>query len=336
MRSFLIKVSIFLAIMFAADFLVGKLLQAFRPIDYKVFIDSKKAFFEKEQDIDLLVIGDSHIADALDPRIIREQNHLNSFNLAIYAASPYENYYVLKSALEHLKKKPKILVLGTNPVMFTRPRTVGRYTSLIVDGFEHKWHLNYDAKKSINASFFFSTLQEHYLFSSMFKNLTGAKYTPTREVTDIDNGYLESVTQMPNIQWANFKPLEKNASMSAAINNTIAEDFKTQVEYFDRMIKLALANNIQVLLVNPPIWEKQLQRDMGESDFQDFAMVLKNASARYRLPVFNEDFQLFNQSLQQSDYLNTEHLNYYGAKKFTLSLSTWIKENQTSHLQSHE
>src|SRR5689334_5487929 len=99
MKSFLGRILVFGLILVVADQSLGFLLKANRPVDYKLFIDEKKKFFEDDKQYDVLIIGDSHTADAFDPRIIEAKTGLTAFNLGVYHATPYENYFMLKSAL---------------------------------------------------------------------------------------------------------------------------------------------------------------------------------------------------------------------------------------------
>ena len=117
MKRFLVRFFFFVLIFVVLDRSFGLVLQSQRPIDYRLFIESKLAFFNSTKSTDVLIIGDSHIADALDPRTIEKNTKLQAFNLGIYHSSPFENYFVTKAALDHFKEKPKIIVLGTNPVM---------------------------------------------------------------------------------------------------------------------------------------------------------------------------------------------------------------------------
>src|SRR5689334_14695449 len=102
MKRFVITTAIFLSVLVVGDRLVSMLLQLYRPIDYKQFIDAKRSLFDSDRSYDVLLIGDSHIADAVDPRCLDSICGLSAFNLGIYHATPFENYYVLKAALEHL------------------------------------------------------------------------------------------------------------------------------------------------------------------------------------------------------------------------------------------
>ena len=98
MKKFLLKTILFIAVFLVLDNTTGYLLSLNRPSDYKQFLNSKIKFFDSVNTVDMLVIGSSCIADALDPRSIERNIKLKTYNLGIYHSSPFQNYYVTKVA----------------------------------------------------------------------------------------------------------------------------------------------------------------------------------------------------------------------------------------------
>lgn len=314
MKHFLVKIAVFIVVLFAADLLVSSVLRWYRPIDYRQFLDAKQTLFQSDSTYDVLIIGDSHVADAIDPRVLDSICGLTSFNLGIYHSTPFENYHALVAALEHMPKKPKTIILGTNPHMFIKKATPGQYTALIVNRLDTKWSLYRDSEMPVDASFFLRSVKERYLFSSVYRSLRGGKYKPTREVHAIYNGYLESRNQIRGTNWTDFKDHDGYVAPK-----------DIQLDYFNRMIALARAQHIEVLIVNPPLWNPLLEAERKRADFKDFTASLGKFHDQYDVAVFNENFTVLDSALTQGDFLNTEHLNYFGAKKFSIELATWLK-----------
>lgn len=321
MSKFLRDVILFLVVLFLIDRGVFYILQNQRPIDYKYFLENKQSFFQKKENIDLLIIGDSHIADAIDPRILKKENNLNTFNLAIYHASPFETYYTTLKALDHLEQAPKIILIGTNPIMFNRPIGKGKYTSLITNDFLLSTQMSLDANEGINADLFFKSIEEKHLIKPLVKKYLGKKYHPTREVTTTNNGFLEFKNQKPNQTWSNFKTDPNHPS---TIN-------PKQIEYFEKTIKILLEKKIKVIFVNPPIWSEKLKFLSESSGFDSFKNVLHDISLKNNIPIYNADDSILQDELVKNDFLDPEHLNHYGAVKFTHHLSSFLKQNQTKN-----
>lgn len=314
MKKFLIRVFFFVLIFVVLDRSFGLILQSQRPTDYRQFIESKLAFFENTRSTDVLIIGDSHIADALDPRTIEDNLSLETFNLGIYHSSPIENYFVTKAALEHLEKKPKVIVLGTNPVMFERELSKGKYSPLILPT-NYSLELTYYSKEGFDASFFFSTIREKYLIKPMINNLLGKKYSPTRKITNVHHGHSMFYNQVEDAEWNNFeKPKKKKV-------------YKEQIEYFKKTIQLAIKNDIQVIIVHSPIWKKEMEVLVQSKPYKSFEKTIREMEEKFNLLVFDGGAEWSSNAFQQKDFLNSQHLNYYGSKKFTNEFCEFLTNN---------
>jgi len=313
---FLLKIVVFITIAFAVDRLLTWSLQFVRPIDYELFVDSKREFFNRRDSYDIIILGDSQIADAVDPRVLSKKCGLSAFNLAIYGASPFANYYTLLAALKHLEQKPKAIMIGTTPETFKQPLLAGKYTPIIVQDWLVNWEMNLRSTKPFHVSNFFTTVRERYLFQSLMRKFSGAKYTPTREIHNVYNGYLESHNQIAGTDWNEYKD-------STAFSNA------KQCEFFEKTIQLAMQNSIQVIIVHPPMWFNRLDAERETDQFKEFTLIIDSLRRKYALPVFNDDFEVLRGEVEQKDFLNTVHMNYFGAQKFSARLSEWLNENNS-------
>jgi len=309
MKKFLISILLFITIFFVSDLMIYSLLKANRPIDYKLLIESKKVFFNSENSSDIIFIGDSHIADATDVRIVENITQSTSFNLGLYHSSPIESFYLFKNIIESKDKNPKILAIGTNPKMFTFRTSPGKYTLLVMDNLFLKLDLLKETSKG-GFRVFSKSIMEKYLFSTLFKNLMGTNnYKPTREIHKVHNGYLETHNQIPSTKWNKFSKI-----------NYLPQN-EVQIYYFEKTIELALDNGIEVIIVNPPIWQQWKEEYIKSAIYLEFLETIDKISKKYNLPVYNYS----KNDLIQSDFLNIEHLNYFGAQKFSSDLAQWIK-----------
>jgi hypothetical protein len=314
MKKFLFNIFLFVAGLVMIDRVIYYSLQYARPIDYKLFIDAKKDFFKEDKEYDILLIGDSHIANAIDPRILLSELNMSAFNLGIYSSSPFEWYFTVKAALNAAKQKPKIVMIGTNPAMFSRKVAVGQYTPLIVNDFTTHLKLGLYSDEALQSSFFFKSVKEQYLFEAVVNKITGKKYVPTRDIYTTSNGYLEVRNQIPGTNWNKFE-LETKLPINIK-----------QIDYFNKTISFLIEKNIKVIIINPPMYFDSLEAE-SENRFNEFRRILDSSALKYKIPVFNQNYTVLKDSLQQNDFLNTGHLNFYGAKKFTYKLSYWMKDN---------
>lgn len=251
---------------------------------------------------------------------------MKSYNLGIYHASPYENYYVTKAALFHLRNNPKLVILGTNPVMFERPVSQGRYTPLILgQNFSlifYRIGLILNSQEGINQSTFLKSVQEKYLFTHVLNTrILGKTYQPTREIRSVYNGHLEFYNQLPS-QWSGFERIVRDSSIN-----------EKQVQYFEQTIKLLLSKNIEVLVVNPPIWFLELDAIRESQSFLMFEETIDHFKEHYVLVVYNESHDFLRNQLEIEDFLNTQHLNYKGSVKFTDQLCKYLLERDEQTLK---
>lgn len=319
MRKFLFDILKFFAVLVVLDISLGYLLTTQRPIDYKQFLDAKKEFFDRNEHFDVLIIGDSHVADAVDPRILEKNLSLKSYNLGVYHSSPYENYHVTKAALNRLKKKPNLLILGTNPIMFERPVSKGKYGPLILP-YSYQFNLAKNSEEGFDIAFFSKTFREKYLFKSLFNKLKGKKYTPTREVKDVYNGHLKFFNQKADVEWHDFEKPKLDSL------------YEVQIQYFEKTIELAKEQDIAVLVVHPPIWKENLSVLAKSESYERFSKIIEKLVEKHKLSVYydypNDPHFQDTITFEMKDFLNPQHLNYYGSEKFTKELIRFLEKNQ--------
>jgi hypothetical protein len=316
MKKFLLKIILVVSIFILIDKVFGYILEYNRPTDYNLFLNSKLEFFKNTKPIDVLIIGDSHIADALDPRIIESHTNLKTFNLGIYHTSPFQNYYITKAALESLESKPKFIVLGTNPNMFEIELSKGKYPPLILPTMK-SLELVKNSKEGFDASFFLSIVQEKYLFKSVLNNLLRKPSPPTRIIENVYNGHLKFFNQMPAAQWTNFVTIKESKLK------------KEQVEYFSKTIELALQYDIAVIIAHPPLYKENLIALSGTDSYKDFNYEINKLIKKYHLKTYynysyKDDTLLFH----KQDFLNSTHLNHNGSLKFTNGFSDFLKSGK--------
>lgn len=317
MKKFLLKILFFVTLFILFDKAAGYVLKHNRPIDYDLFLNSKLEFFKNPKPTDILIIGDSHIADALDPRTIESNTNLNTFNLGIYHTSPFENYYITKAALDKLDQKPKYIVLGTNPNMFEHELTKGKYPTLILPR-KNSLELVKNSKEGFDASFFLNIIQEKYLIKPLLNKIIGKPYQATRIIENVYNGHLKFYNQIPETQWYNFTTTKKS------------ELKKQQVDYFAKTIELAIEHDIKVIIVHPPIWKENLNALIKTDSYKEFNNKMNELTKKYNLNTYynyeglNSDTLIF----YNKDFLNSQHLNYSGSLKFTEGFSDFLKNQQ--------
>ena len=232
-----LKLLLFVGLLLVIDNWINAQIQVAVPEDYKFAIEAKSSYDPSEK-YDILIVGDSHVADALVPSIIEEETGLKAFNIAVYRSTPYENYYLLRDVLAR-GHTPKIVVLGTNPRMFVKEVTSGLYTPLFIENLLIKLDLLKASFDSSNIGLFTKTGSNQYLVIPYLKLSLGIQNEMKlfRHVESIDNGYL--VNQKCTARSELGHPM---FPISVYQREEILPE---QVDHFERMIQLLEDQNVK-------------------------------------------------------------------------------------------
>ena len=315
MKLLIKKIIILFLLIIAIDCVLFGVMQKYRPIDYKLFLDSKKEYFKLDYDPDILILGDSHIADSLDTRTLEALTGLNAYNLGVYQASPFETYYLAKEAVKG-RRNLSTVILGTNPSMFEKELSAGKYTPLIIG---NDFGLIYNSVEGLDKSVLIRSLREKDLVVNVIRRLIGRKYVPTREVKSVYHGHLEFYNQIANVDW---NPVGTSDSYS--------KSREKQKKYFVKTVEYLLKNGINVVIVNSPVWPPELKEIMKTSYYKYFSDTIKDVTRYYGLHYLNEEYDILENQTDKSSFLNADHLNYYGSKIFTKEICSYFND-KTKH-----
>lgn len=305
----LIKLTLFLASLAAFDTLFSRLLDTGRPADYLAFIESKRDF-DRSPRIDVLVLGDSHTADSVCPLEIRQRVGLEAFNFGVYHLSPLEGYYLLRDLLLRMERPPGLVILGTSPRMFTRPVTAGKYTPLFIKSRLILADL-LTTSQSRNLALFTSAGKKLDLVNPMLDRwVSSQRQQPTRDVRGVDSGYLKNVRH--------YRQLE---DLEPPLDLAETEMVKVQQEFLAKTIELLQSRGVEVMLVNPPLYNAYYDGIRESRTFRDFQTVLEDLTTNYQIELFNADNEVLRDELVKEDFLDGEHLCHSGATKFTRILA---------------
>lgn len=304
-------------LLYCLDQAVASLLSSNRPLDYRSFVESRKSFFTRNSTPKVLFIGDSHVADAINTKVLDSILKTESYNLGVYHASPFDNYYVLKKVIDR-GLVPKVLALGTNYTMFYRKAEPSKYIPIILSDFKSRTELVLNSTKGFEPGIFIESLNEKYLLDAILNSFRGIPYKPTRDIESVYNGSLVFKNQSENVEWK-YKPNKKS----------LIQISTEQVSYFRRIIQLAQEKGIKVVILNPPIWkEKLVGLQRFSSQFHDCDSILTIVAKEFGVPIYNRDYQTMNSILVRQDFLDAEHLNWNGAVKYTVDFSRWFAGSQ--------
>lgn len=300
-----------LMIVVVADRLLAWAFDGVRPTDYRAFIETRRVFPE-DSPPQILVLGDSHIADAYVPGIVEASTGWTSFNFAVYGSGPIEWYFLANDLLLRTQRPPQMVVIGTNPEMFFRVTSAGRYTPDLIkstrlrvallrhSGLDHDWFL------------LLESYRQRDLVPALVRHLRGLPGSaPVRLIRGSDAGYLRSVRHM---QSQDELPLSSHP-------NTINP---TQIQAFRDLLALLVRRDIEVIVVDPPVLPTSIDATLESSKFVQFDRILSRSLGAHGIRRFDFRNSRLARTLDYHDFLNAHHVCASGAAFFSTALGEWL------------
>lgn len=266
-------------------------------------IYSNKMFYkQKNNTIDVLFIGSSHVYCDIDTAVLYKEYGISSFNLSSSGLSLINSYFYLKEALK--TQKPKLVVFEAFILSVYSDDYMAFYPILGIFGLKFSLDKINLIKLQIPRNkwdeFFNPFYQYHSRYSSLNKNdfYDKEKYS---------KGFYVNTT-----------------SSAQKENNFFTEERLPLVniveEYFRKLILLSKENNVPIAIIISPFM-------LNLNDQKKFNTV-KYIANEYNIAFtnFNLNYSEYNLNLFE-DFIDWNHLNYKGARKFTRYLGKYLKEN---------
>lgn len=284
---------------------------SFVPTSYSVL---KKNFYLYQDKVEVLIVGDSESQLGVAPKYFQEYKGYNLSNVSqpIYTSG--------KLVMNHLDKMEnlKMVVFSVGPTSFSGT-SKGHKEQWREKFYYHYWGLEPeygDVKYTWN----FKT--GIYNFETMFSYAIQGFYNiPLPYVENIDStgwerGYLENSAEIVN-------PETGRKTAEIHFSNVEFEYNKKNVGYVLDLNDELKKRGVKMILIQIPKSKYFLENIPVE-------LVLRNdqiLDSLYRsdnIPYYN--FRN-NPQFKNSDFRDVNHLNYIGAKKFSIMLSKIIEEN---------
>lgn len=254
---------------------------------------------QKENSIDILVLGSSHAYSAINPYQIEEKTGLKAYDFCTQQQPIWLSYFYLKEALK--TQSPKYIVVELHMAVFGdydyAKESVNRDA---IDKMKFSLNKLEAIKASVDPkeeklSYYFNIIKYH----SRYKELKDEDYKTAFLGETVDNkGYVA----LP----------KKDCVFNKNTINTDEEEilYSKNLRYLKKIIALAKEKNIEIILVKTPAKYKEPEikklnyiNRLALSENILFLNYVKN------IDTINLDFN--------NDFHDQGHLNKEGSKKFT-------------------
>ena len=314
MKQFLKKILMFSVIVMVI-FVAYELLLLLVPNEFSY----KKNYIEKHKDeLCILVLGNSHLADCIDCSLLGE----GAFNAAQPGRS---SYYDLRLLKEYIGQMPKLECI-VMPYSYDY-----QYWGHL---HEEKHEAKFNTYRCMNLKYMGYTYLDgewwHWseILNSNYDHcgrLFGSLYKPLTDLTMCDSLGIEldASYDTRGDDWM-LKQLPETTSLPDSTEQRL--NYQDNVKIYSEMVTLARDHNIRLIFLAMPIYKTARERVSQQrlDEMNEFVAMLKRINPDIEFYNFIDDPRFVEQ-----DYYNSIHLNNtYGARKFTPLLREIIEKKR--------
>ncbi len=274
-----------------------------------------------QEDVDVLILGSSHSANALSPtqmeKLCREQGRdLNIFNYSIYGMRIEQMYYFFLEALK--KHTPKILILETFAFVplddESRDILARRAFDMLPLSRNKIRAIRACAPQGGHWSYYFPFLMYH----SRWKELSEKDFKMPWFKSQWDTAGKKGVSRKDRMEQEDdyfHQPLDLN---------TPQEINSSQKAYLEKLLQIAEEKGIKVVMTCVPFKE---QLGMDARELAKINLYLENTYADGEQVHLLDMNRMWDElDFDYGDLYNEGHCNRYGAKKASAALAEYLME----------
>jgi hypothetical protein len=292
-------------------------------------------YSQRNNDIDVLFIGSSHVQQGINPFVIWHETGIRSVNLASSALSPGVSWNYANEALK--TQKPKIIIIDVYmfhhlpPPIYLKgyfyrenPAQLSGFLANLPPSINKINALRLNAPSELRTRFFFDIISNHTRWKSIGKNnieylLTG--YDSTHNIRF--NGYAFDIKTTLNI----IPNDESYNTMEYPVTLEIQPMHGLHRETLERLLKLSQKEGFELVLWNAPSqnplnneFSQRILNDVREFAEQNGILFLDYNYLHLREEAgidFTTDFR---------DNRENSHCNYIGAEKLSRHIAHFLQE----------
>ncbi len=286
-----------------------------------------------DNDVDILLIGNSHITTGVDPYVLSNATNTTSYILANSGVNIVDAWFHLNEALKI--KKPNLVVLETYCINNSE-KPIGNAVIPYFQSFDaHKntllkiQNMPLIFKSDYWLSAWSSTIRNHSFIFNQFETIKH------NIATDISSS--EEPTSLNLGRFARFdtgldsNTLKKYETNGAPVNfeNSMLSEYSTQ--YLHKIIKTCNDNNIQFMLLTIPmyhkhiknytIWKKKLKAELNQYSTLKWLDLQENY-----------DTLVYTPEMFENTYAENQHLSNLGMSVSAYKLADFVISNFSNHL----
>lgn len=307
MKKFLLVLASFTALLLLMCIVIEVAL-LFRP---NVYAYKRQYMDEHQKDIKILLLGSSHIEEAVKPELVGE----GTFNLAISARLKEYDAALAEKYVPHMDSL-KVIVMAVDYTNFfferqkDNPNSGPAPESLVSSC--RCMHTKYMGTRIDPIWYWSEILNSKLNFMSRFWN-------NRQKLQECDSlGYVKMDASLRSTGWE-YKAIPSLLDSTKVIDQT---SYQEMWQNYATVAQLAQQKGVRMILVTPPVYEtyKTFINPIVRQDMHDFTRKLHD-----EFPCVEYYDLLYEEGYDADDFNDSSHLSDHGADKFSRLLSQIIK-----------
>lgn len=280
MKSFLIKLLLFVILFFASDYLLGLAIRHFHSKTENTNLANTNYGFLNYDKEEILFFGASEVSHSFISNKVTRESGFSTYNLASDGCGIFYQYALLETILE--KHIPKAILISSSQLNDDGTDYLTRLYPYYRNNFHVRNVIDY-----VYPNEYFKLALQGYAFNSQIIRIFDSK-------DDNSNGYIKIPAE------ESTRVNLEDTELKRGLNYAMSKETK---EYFTKFIELATSKGIVVYIFVPPVLET-----IDEEYFNE--IVSLTANTEVKLLDFSKDSTLLN---HRELFYDITHLNHEGA-----------------------
>jgi len=285
--------------------------------------------FSKKKDVDVLLVGNSHLYTGINPKNLSTSLGCNAFILASPGTRVVDHYYALEEALK--ANDPKVVVIETYGLS-----EVEQYA--LKDGILSDQLKSFSARKNISSKIrstpyifapknypyaWSNTLRNHdYLFSDyeqIEKNIEESKKRKKKDRRLYLGRYVRFTTGLEDSLITMYD------NLGAPVDGLKYEINQTAEKYIHKITDLCKSKDIEVVFLTLPMYEKHISNYSAWKGKLSKSLGKRYSSNEYWLDLQEGNgYKGFSKHSFENTYKENQHMTYNGSLLATYKLRDFL------------
>jgi len=264
---------------------------------------------EKEDTIDVLFLGSSHVMRQINPAVIFHESGVSSFDIATGGEVPWSTYYCMEEALKY--QHPKVVVVDIYMMRFAEEYYKDTHNIIATFGMKRDdaWYGSIKAGVEKNKSWYYL---RYPLYHGRYNELSSVDF-------ESDDTLYQGLLKGFWVDDNNWKVKE--------IEEITFDDYEQKVsdwnvkceEYLMKMIQLAKKSETELILMQTPGVLTETETKLYNN--------IRHITEREGVVYWEGNAHIEEIGLNTaSDFRDKDHMNWRGTNKFSSWLGRWLSE----------